>query len=1113
MKSSKYHTNWLIILLALIVLISGSASALTEDFTAFAAKKELSACACDFRTEKLTVQNTGDITSNFMVLTSGEAAKWVETAPQSFILEPGEIKTVEQLIKIPCKKTGEHKLNTTIKTLFDMEKSLEQTLKVQNCQNIQIIPKFSGVQTECPCTPVQYSFEVLNTGMHTEMYDLSVEPFSKAITLSTDFLILEPGEKQTVDVFINLECGQYGEKVFTFNALAEGTGMLGQTDFILDIQKCYDYDLIVGSEYGICQGIPNAIPFKIDNKAGIANEYIINVHEAEWAFPENTSIAAWGGETAESNIILTPPVEAEGQYTITLETISVRGEEQRLSEIVLFTEKCHDYALIQSENAFEAIQCKEKDHIFTLTNIGSRETTYIIEPEGFGWLTTTTEPIVLQPGESVDLIINGKTPCDVEPGKYAENIYITMAEVNQTYLEEKIFTIHTKEEAFLPEIEFDNLKIGFKGGETQARITNTGFEEATYDLGLTASDWITLDTTRVRLAPGENATFTIQANPTEEAIAGSYAAELLARVAGENVEYSTGFMVDLRQETGTPLWIILTAAGGALALLIIIMVIIILLGKKKKPKDKEESEEEAKKSKNPITIDRREYLKKKKEEKSVKVWPVILIIAIAILVAGGLYYASTLGLLEGLGTGQNKTAADTGQQDTQAETPEEQDETAQQDIVLTEEDTDEALITIDRSGIPGDGNTIEATEDMEEIDLEMSINNPTDRKATFEVSTPADSWTQFETSRVTVLPESTKKISLKIIPDMDTLEENDYSVNMDVSLEGKKIDYKETLELIITKDKKVMKSILMYWPWVVAGIVALLAILSIIGFASRKQEESKEEKKDKTKDKKADSKEKKKQKAGKRKAWPLILTGIVVLLIVLALGFWAYNTFIPAEDSGEGDSDEGTDIDVNEDMDEEPEEEKITEDDVEDSLILIDRSGVPGEGNELEFEAEEYTLPLSVNNPTDRKARFQVNTDNESWVSFNKYNIIVEPESIKTVDMTITPDMEALKESNYMIKINTLLEGKKIDYEEELSFVIKEKKDFSIPLWAYALAGIIILGMIITTLEIMKRKEKKQKKTAKSMKRKTTKKKDKDITSINKELSALRKKTVLKVKK
>ncbi|MBW2972353.1 hypothetical protein KY359_04925 [Candidatus Woesearchaeota archaeon] len=1125
MISGKSNINYVVILLAVLVLISGSATAITEDFGAFGEKKDVRACACDLTTDYITIHNTGDVTSTFIVETSGKAADWVDLAPQTFYLEPGELKKIERFIKVPCRARGEYPLNTTVRTIFDTEKVLEQTLNVQNCPNIQIIPKFSGAQQECPCTPVQYSFEVVNTGNHIETYEISVEPYSEAISLSTDFLILEPGEKHEVVVFINLECGQYGEKVFTFNALAQGTGILGQTDFTLDIKKCYEYDLVVGPEYKICQGIPNIIPFQLKNNANIANEYFITVSgEADWAYPENDTIQAWGGETKDSNIITFPPNEDEGLYTITLNSISTRGEEEKSSDILLETEKCYDYQLIETEGVLDAIECKSKNHIFVLKNIGARDTTYYVDFEGLEWLTSSAEPIPLAAGAEAEILVKGDAPCE-SAGEYLENIYVTIEEINQTYLEEKIVTVHAKEEAYMPDIEIPDLKIDYEGGETEIKIRNTGFETATYNLGLAASDWISIDTSSVQLAPGENATVILTAIPYEDVPEDIYAGEFTARVAGEEIEYVADFIVDLKQDRGLPMWAWGAIGGGALALIIIMVLIIILLVRKKDRKEKKpEIKEEKKPEKEPITIDKREYRKKKKEEKKTRIWPVLLIlVVIALLVAGGLYYAFSSGILGG-----ERNETESTSEETEEPVPEvieemvvpvtpapEETETG----VLTNAEIQESLINIDRSGIEGSGNVLRLTNETE-INLPLSIKNPTDRKAVFTINTPENSWISFEQEKITIMPESTQVTNIKITPDLEALKENDYAITINTTLEGKKIYYEETLDLVLTTQKTGLLSL---WPWLLAGLAALAIIILIIAFARRdKKPEIKKErpvKEKKIKAEKQPKKEKKKEKEEGR-GWVPVVAGIIIIILLAALGFWAYSAFThPESETNETVSEDAAPETTEESVETAAPapEPKLTEDDVEGSLITIDRSGVPGEGNVFKLEQEQYDIPMTISNPTDRKARFTVNTSNESWVVFDQYKILVEPESSKDVVMSLVPDMDALEKNDYRVTINTKLEGQKIDYEEELDFVLKKNRGFEASYWLYALAGLIIIGLIILIAEIVKKSRENKDKTPVKASAKETKekkvKKEKDVEQINKELADLRKSTVLKLKK
>lgn len=1121
MRSSKAITNYVVILLTVLVLISSSVSAIAEDFSAFGEKKDVSVCACDLTTDHITIHNTGDITSTFMIDTEGGAADWTDLAPQTFYLEPGEVKTVERFIKVPCRARGDYTLNTTVRTLFDMEKVLEQTLKVQNCPNIQIIPKFSGAQQECPCTPVQYGFEVINTGNHIETYEISVEPYSEAIALSTDFLVLEPGEKQDIIVFISLECGQYGVKIFTFNALAQGTGILGQTDFTLDINKCYEYDIVVGEEYKVCQGIPNIIPFQIDNSANIANEYFLAVEGTDWAYSENETIPAWGGETKESNILVFPPDEEESLHTITLRSMSSRGEEERIKDILLETEKCYDYELVETKSVFQATECKTKDHIFILKNIGGRDTTYYVDLEGLEWMETSHEPITLGAGQESEIIIRGASPCETA-GEYLENIYITIEEINQTYLEEKTVTVHAKDEAYMPEIEIPEIKITYEGGDNEIKITNTGFETATYNLGLTASDWMALDQSSITLAPGENTTTLIQTWPTEDVPEDIYAGELTARVGGEEIEYSTDFTVELREKYGWPMWLMAAIAGGALLLIIIVILALFLSKKGKKKAKKEEPKEEKKEEKEIITIDKREYRRKKKEERKTRLWPVLLLLVLALVVAGGLYCAFSTGLIGG-----ERNETETPEE---VEAPEEVPETAEERVVLatpapeetetgilTNAEIQEPLITIDRSGIAGEGNKIRITNETE-INLPLSIKNPTDRKAVFTIQTPENSWLSFEKDKITIMPNATEITNIKITPDLVALKDNDYSVTINTTLEGKKIYYEESLDLVLTTQKAGMKSL---WPWLLAGLVALATLILIISIAARKKKPEINKGKEPVKEKKAkeDKKPKKEskkteKKAGERGAWLPLVAGIIIIILLAALGFWAYNTFRPS-----GDGAEANDTGENEETGAEPadapvpqEELKLTEADVDGSLITIDRSGVPGSGDVLKLDQEQYSLPISIRNPTDRKARFTVNTSNESWVVFDQYKILVEPDSVKSVEMTLIPDMAALEKNDYKITIDTKLEGQKIDYEEGLSFVLKKNRGFEASYWAYALAGLILIGMIILVVEFVKKsKESKDKKQA--IKSRTKEKKEKDVDQINKELAELRKKTLLQLKK
>ncbi|MBW2964083.1 hypothetical protein KY363_01360 [Candidatus Woesearchaeota archaeon] len=1126
MESSKSCMNYIVILVTILVLISGSASALKEEFSAFGSSETIDVCACDLKTDSLSIHNSGDVTSTYMLMWSGTAAKWTDLAPQTFYLEQNEVKNIDRFIKVPCSARGEYTLNTTIRTIFDTVQVLEQKVNVQNCPNVQIIPKLSDSQSVCPCTPVQYNFDVINSGNHIEIYDISVEPYSQAISLSTDLLILEPGEKHEVSVFINLACGIYGEQEYTFNAKAQGTGMLGQTDFYIDIQKCYEYNVSISDTYGVCQGVENVIPFQIENAADIANEYTISIEGADWTSVENITLSAWGGETVDSSILLTPPNEPETSYEVTLKATSTRGEETVEKKITLETEKCYDYQLLESDGFFDAIECEQSTNYLTLKNIGSRDTTYYFDLEGLEWLTADKEYFTVPAGESETITISGDVPCDTS-GAYLENTYVTIDKINQTYLEEKTFNVYSKQDAYLPVIELTDLKIEYDGGETEVRVTNAGYSRATYEFSLTASDWITLNKTILTLDVNETGSIGILAYPTEETFEDIYAGELVAKVSGEDVEYATDFYVDLKENQGMPLWLIILIISGAVLLLAVIIVVLVLIfGKKKKTDKKEEKYDDKKKSKkDDITIDKREYRREKDDKKKGgSVWPWILLIALLLIIGGAAYYIITQTSLLSSDSGLNETSESTETTETATETAAETitpEETSTG--VLTNQDIQESLITIDRSAVPGSGNLLEVT-DGTEITLPMTIKNPTDRKAKFTVNTTEDSWITFDNKIVTVMPNATSTVNIKITPDMTVLENNDYQITINTTLEGAKIYYEESVDIVLSKEKS---RAYQYWPWLIGGLLALALIIILLSLLSSRKDKGPAIKTTKEKKQKPEKiKEKPSETKKKGSRWWILLLVILGLIVLAAASILVYNSLSAdkptnTEETTTADTTTTTAADTtSETTVTDTTEPKLTNEDISESLITIDRSGVPGSGNILEIEQANYTLPLTIKNPTDRKAKFTVNTSNESWIQLDQYIILVMPNSTNTVNMNIIPDMEELKTKDYTVTINTRLEGQKIDYQEELEFELKQKRPFEFNYWWYVLLGIIILAVIIIIAKLAGRKEKTSKTekaekapaTKKSAK-KDTKKKDKELSDVNSDIKDLRKKTVLKVKK
>ena len=115
------------------------------------------------------VKNKGDVTSVYEVSQSEEAEPWSALTETEFKLRPWEEKQIVEYVSAPCGSEGKYKLNTKVRTIFELEKEIEQTVHVRSCNNIDIRAQSLTVNT-CPCKPAQFKFTIYNSGAHFEKY-------------------------------------------------------------------------------------------------------------------------------------------------------------------------------------------------------------------------------------------------------------------------------------------------------------------------------------------------------------------------------------------------------------------------------------------------------------------------------------------------------------------------------------------------------------------------------------------------------------------------------------------------------------------------------------------------------------------------------------------------------------------------------------------------------------------------------------------------------------------------------------------------------------------------------------------------------------------------------
>ncbi|MBI4738800.1 hypothetical protein HY772_04520 [Candidatus Woesearchaeota archaeon] len=554
MSSNNIYSGAILTLIVLLASV-GFATALSEDFTAVSPQTAISLCACDLATSSIAVLNTGETTSVYSLSQEGSASGWSTAAPETFILERGEKKTITQFVDVPCNARGDYTLTTKITTLFDLRKDLTQTAHVKNCPNVEITPIGSATFETCPCSPGQYQFEIKNTRGHTETYKIYVsmpaDINANSVTLSDDVLVLNPNERKTVYVFTNLDCGSYGNKTFSLNVLATGSQILGQASFGARIVKCYDFALSAlsaGKKTAVaCKGFNNTIPVTIKSQSSIANDYHAGVVGPSWITIPEQDLFLYGGEQGTINLLARPDATANKTTQIIIDATTKRGNEYRALDLTVEPQDCYNNEFVFEISALAQTKCQPKEHGVLLVNTGTKPTRVHIDLVAPEWMSLAGVPndgtgyVKLAPQQQMEFAIKSEPPCDFEGQQYIDLVASYADIEKEPTTQTSVLRVLPAEQAYKISADLSRVSINYEKRVTPVTITHEGTEKSTYELELAASKWMKLDASFVTLGPGETTIVNLITEPDTSIQQDTYKATIIAHTLGKDTNYNNNY--------------------------------------------------------------------------------------------------------------------------------------------------------------------------------------------------------------------------------------------------------------------------------------------------------------------------------------------------------------------------------------------------------------------------------------------------------------------------------------------------------------------------------------------------------------------------------------------
>ncbi|MBU1030709.1 MAG: Ig-like domain-containing protein [Nanoarchaeota archaeon] len=501
----------LVIFLINIIITSVTATTILTE------KTNLEICQCAKLTDSLFIKNNGLYSAKYTISTNQE---FLTLSPKSFELYPGEQITIPVLFNIPCDNKGVYNVDFIVSSTLGEQKLLRKEVTIGKCQNLNAQLYFKN-ETLNPCTQIDYTISVENTGVFTEEYEISATN-EEFVNISKPKIILKPSEKQSIKVTLNPSCDLYGsqEQTFFITALKNNLQTELKHDFV--INQYYEYSVKVNDEYDVCEETGKTIFVKISNDVEVPNEYVISL-ENKPAFVKLTErkIFLDKYESGIVNITINPKEGKDlGEYVVQLNIKSLYGDIYYSKNISLNVSNCYDLEIIMPEKKTFCAGINELPVIIKNKGVFSEDIELLTSDNAY----FKNEMVTFNSGEEKELMLVVEVPEE----NNAFEVFVEAKLNNEVsaydntkikpYATAKCYYVTTNPKTL-------RIRAHKETGEL-LKIKNKGVVAGDFKLLLDADSWMGLNQTSVYLEPRETKTIWLQSNHESKTTLGKHPVNL-----------------------------------------------------------------------------------------------------------------------------------------------------------------------------------------------------------------------------------------------------------------------------------------------------------------------------------------------------------------------------------------------------------------------------------------------------------------------------------------------------------------------------------------------------------------------------------------------------------
>src|SRR3989344_669032 len=528
-----------LVVLFLLILSSVQAKIFVDtyslDYVTSSTEEGLKICSCSSKADRFQIQNIGDFNAAYRVGVRSPVQEWFGFSDLTFALQPGQKKSVEVFMDIPCDaQPGSYEYTALVASNHDGMKEIKRPFQVVRCQNLgfELLPSKVSAKS---CGIANFQAHIQNVGLFSDRFTLS----SDLATFSEPSVLLKAQEEKTIYGYVAVPCSEKDNFEVPIHLASQNNKMSSEKTLAVQVQEpLLSWGIEAqGGKLSLCAEVPYKVLVPIANGADAPLDYELSVKGVGFAqiVPVHSSLPRNGFEKAE--LTFHPRKADVGQHEMVV-SLNANGDVDSKS-LQLEVADCHGFSA-KFVDLSSQLCCGEKTLTLNIRNQASQS-------ESFKFFSSDVKvldaSIPLRPGENGNIRVLWNAPCE----NHDALIRVTVVPVSKPELAKDValpMEVLSQESCHQVGLSNEPWVVNKGDEKLTVKVKNLGIEPALYNLEL-SSNLLSLPFGELYLEPNQAKEIPLRLNLGSHE-PGKYVSDLVLSPKGTSVQYVESVEVELK---------------------------------------------------------------------------------------------------------------------------------------------------------------------------------------------------------------------------------------------------------------------------------------------------------------------------------------------------------------------------------------------------------------------------------------------------------------------------------------------------------------------------------------------------------------------------------------